>query len=55
VTFNATGGLYGDAGGTGNSEILLNPNEGGIFGDGTITKTGNGNLRFYNNLNQWTG
>lgn len=55
VTFNATGGLYGDAGSTGNSEILLNTNEGGIFGDGTITKTGNGNLRFYNNMNQWTG
>ena len=55
VIFNATGNLYGDAGGTGNSEFLLNPNEGGIFGDGNITKTGNGNLRFYNNLNQWTG
>ncbi len=55
VTFNATGNLYADAGSTGNSEILLNPNEGGIFGAGGITKTGNGNLRFYNPMREWTG
>lgn len=55
VTFNATGNLYGDAGSTGNSEFLINPNEGGVYGDGNIIKLGNGNLRFYRPLHEWTG
>jgi autotransporter-associated beta strand protein len=55
LTINARAGGYSDAGGTGNSEFLMNPNEGGIQGSGDIVKLGPGNLRFYQPLREWTG
>ncbi|MCF7788655.1 MAG: autotransporter-associated beta strand repeat-containing protein [Prosthecobacter sp.] len=55
LTFQTQGNRYGDAGSTGNSEYLINPNEGGVMGSGDIYKLGDGNLRFYTQLNQWTG
>ncbi|MCB1276476.1 autotransporter-associated beta strand repeat-containing protein [Prosthecobacter sp.] len=55
LTFQTQGNRYGDAGGTGNSEFLINPNEGGIMGSGNIIKMGDGNLRFYKPLHEWTG
>ncbi|OYW77035.1 MAG: hypothetical protein B7Z37_05820 [Verrucomicrobia bacterium 12-59-8] len=38
LTFQTQGNRYGDAGSTGNSEFLINPNEGGIMGTGNIIK-----------------
>ncbi len=55
LVINVRGNLYGNAGGTGNSEFLFMPNEGGIFGTGDIIKTGAGNVRIYQNLREWTG
>ncbi|MFZ2282104.1 MAG: autotransporter-associated beta strand repeat-containing protein [Prosthecobacter sp.] len=55
LTFQTQGNRYGDAGSTGNSEFLINPNEGGIMGTGNIIKLGDGNLRFYTPLHEWTG
>ncbi|WP_081452710.1 beta strand repeat-containing protein [Verrucomicrobium spinosum] len=55
LTFIARGNLYADAGGTGNSEFLINPNQGGIYGTGNIIKKGDGNLRFYTGLHEWSG
>lgn len=55
LTFQTQGNRYGDAGGTGNSEFLINPNEGGVMGTGDIIKLGDGNLRFYTPLHEWTG
>jgi autotransporter-associated beta strand protein len=55
LTFQTQGNRYGDAGSTGNSEFLINPNEGGIMGSGNIIKMGDGNLRFYTALHEWTG
>lgn len=55
LTFQTQGNRYGDAGSTGNSEFLINPNEGGIMGAGDIIKRGDGNLRFYKPLHEWTG
>ena len=55
LTFQTQGNRYGDAGSTGNSEFLINPNEGGVMGTGNIIKLGDGNLRFYTPLHEWTG
>ncbi|MBN8419030.1 MAG: autotransporter-associated beta strand repeat-containing protein [Verrucomicrobia bacterium] len=55
LTFQTQGNRYGDAGSTGNSEFLINPNEGGVMGSGNIIKLGDGNLRFYTPLHEWTG
>lgn len=55
LTFQTQGNRYGDAGSTGNSEFLINPNEGGIMGTGNIIKLGDGNLRFYTPMHEWTG
>ncbi len=55
LTFQTQGNRYGDAGSTGNSEYLINPNEGGIMGTGNIIKLGDGNLRFYTPMHEWTG
>lgn len=55
LTFQTQGNRYGDAGGTGNSEFLINYNEGGVIGTGNIIKLGDGNLRFYTPLHEWTG
>lgn len=55
LTFQTQGNRYADAGGTGNSEFLINPNEGGIMGTGNIIKLGDGNLRFYSALHEWSG
>ncbi|WP_395747408.1 beta strand repeat-containing protein [Prosthecobacter sp.] len=55
LTFQTQGNRYSDAGSTGNSEFLINPNEGGIMGAGNIIKLGDGNLRFYTPLHEWTG
>ncbi|WP_395736860.1 autotransporter-associated beta strand repeat-containing protein [Prosthecobacter sp.] len=55
LTFQTQGNRYTDAGGTGNSEFLINANEGGIIGSGNIIKLGDGNLRFYSSLHEWTG
>ncbi|MDI1314147.1 autotransporter-associated beta strand repeat-containing protein [Prosthecobacter sp.] len=65
LTFGTQGNRYGDAASlsattnspfaTGNSEFLINPNEGGVMGSGNITKVGDGNLRFYTTLHEWTG
>jgi autotransporter-associated beta strand protein len=55
LTFQTQGNRYGDAGSTGNSEFLINPNEGGVMGTGNIIKLGDGNLRFYTPLTEWTG
>jgi len=46
---------YGDSGTAGNRDLLINPNEGGLYGSGDIIKIGNGNLRFYRPLHEWTG
>ncbi len=48
-------GSYGDNGSTGNGEVLINPNEGGLYGTGDIIKRGNGNIRFYKAPHTWTG
>lgn len=40
---------------TGNREVYINPNEGGLVGSGNIVKTGAGSLYFYNSLTEWTG
>ncbi|MBE2284104.1 MAG: autotransporter-associated beta strand repeat-containing protein [Prosthecobacter sp.] len=55
LTFQTQGNRYGDAGSTGNSEFLINPNEGGVMGTGDIIKLGDGNLRIYRPLHTWTG
>ncbi len=55
LTFQTQGNRYVDAGSTGNSEFLVNPNEGGVMGTGNIIKLGDGNLRFYTPLHEWTG
>ncbi|MFO1485304.1 MAG: autotransporter-associated beta strand repeat-containing protein [Verrucomicrobiaceae bacterium] len=55
LTFQTQGNRYGNAGSTGNSEFLINPNEGSVMGTGNIIKLGDGNLRFYNPLHEWTG
>ena len=65
LTFQTQGNRYGDAASldatshapysAGNSEYLINPNEGGIMGTGNIIKLGDGNLRFYTPLHEWTG
>ncbi len=55
LTFQTQGNRYGDAGSTGSSEFLINPNEGGVMGSGDIRKLGDGNLRFYTPLQEWTG
>lgn len=47
---------YADSGlTTGNTDILLNSNEGGVYGSGDIIKLGDGNLRIYQSLREWTG
>lgn len=55
LTFETQGAQYTDGGGTGNSEFLINPNEGGLYGSGDIIKKGDGNVRFYMSLHSWTG
>lgn len=55
LTFQTQGNRYADAGSTGNSEFLVNGNEGGVIGSGNIIKLGDGNLRFYTPLHEWTG
>jgi autotransporter-associated beta strand protein len=42
-------------GGTGNSTISFNINEGGLMGTGNIIKSGAGTLAFYNSMLDWTG
>lgn len=55
-TLHSENAAYLDAGNTTtNTDILINPNAGGIYGAGDIIKTGNGNIRFYQNLREWTG
>lgn len=55
LTFQTQGNRYGDAGSTGNADFLINPNEGGIIGSGKIIKLGDGNVRLYTSLAEWTG
>lgn len=55
VTVNMQSGGYSDNNSTSNGEMLINPNEGGVYGDGDIIKVGNGNIRFYRPLHTWTG
>lgn len=55
LTFQTQGNRYGDSGSTYNADFLINPNEGGITGSGKIIKLGDGNVRFYTSLAEWTG
>lgn len=56
LTIHSQNAGYADAGNTtNNTDLLLNPNEGGIYGTGNIIKTGDGNVRFYQGLRDWTG
>lgn len=56
LTLHSQNGGYADSGNTvNNTDLLFNPNEGGIYGTGNIIKTGDGNVRFYQGLRDWTG
>lgn len=56
LTINSQNAKYDDAGNNvNNTDILFNPNEGGLYGSGNIIKIGDGNVRFYQSLREWTG
>lgn len=55
LNIHVQNGGFADAGSAANGEFLLNANGGGIYGDGDLVKTGNGNLRFYRPTHTWTG
>ncbi|MGV3662239.1 MAG: beta strand repeat-containing protein, partial [Prosthecobacter sp.] len=56
LTIHSQNAGYADSGNTTNhTDLLFNPNEGGVYGTGNIIKTGDGNVRFYQGLRDWTG